>query len=658
MAAKKTKKQADTLLDAVTQGDLTRLRELIKGGADVNESEEETALSKAAELGNLHMVQELLKAGADVNFGGLAVPLYRAVWSGKPEVIRTLLKAGAKVDAQEEGGDTALMTAAAAGNLEIVKMLVAAGADPKVMNEDGWTPVLFAAKWPNVVNYLKPMSRPDHVKSLVKKAHSPGVQIEEFFAAAKSGDLKQVEALLAAGVPVDSASKDEESALHLAAEVGNDKLVELLVKAGANIEKKNNYERTPLWVAAKSGKRGAAQRLIEAGAKMNSPDKLEGQTPFLACIGRRTEQREMMRLLAKHGADLRAIDQYGRSALSLACRDLGSDEHRDKQERTECKALRQIFVELGILHKDANSLAAAAAAGDLERVRKMVEAGVPPDVFDEQERTALYMAVSRQHTEIVDFLLKQGVDGLVPLMAAVRAGDITITKKLLDAGADVNRGKETITPLMTASYYGHLEVAKLLIGRGANVAKEGKTPDGSKEKVTALSIAAAGKHIELAKMLLDAGAPLKDRKPMLLVDAARRGDLKAMTQLLAEGAKPDEIDPLTKTRPLTAAAHAGQVESVAALLKVGAPVSTGREMPPLLNAMSAVESKSRGKPMPAAETANYVEVVKLLIAAGAKADVNFYGFSALSLAKQAKCKPLIELLEAAAKEQKPIAKRK
>jgi hypothetical protein len=58
MPAKKLKK-AETVYDAVEQQDIKRLVELIQSGADVNESEEDTPLAKAAELGRADMVREL-----------------------------------------------------------------------------------------------------------------------------------------------------------------------------------------------------------------------------------------------------------------------------------------------------------------------------------------------------------------------------------------------------------------------------------------------------------------------------------------------------------------------------------------------------------------------------------------------------------------------
>ena len=69
-AMPKKSKKAETVYEAVEQKDFKRLVELINEGADVSESEEDTALSKAAELGRADMVRELLKAGADPDFGG------------------------------------------------------------------------------------------------------------------------------------------------------------------------------------------------------------------------------------------------------------------------------------------------------------------------------------------------------------------------------------------------------------------------------------------------------------------------------------------------------------------------------------------------------------------------------------------------------------
>jgi len=672
MATKKSRK-AETVYQAVEQKDLKRLVELIKLGADVNESEEDTALSKACELGRADMVQELLKAGADPNFGGIWVPLCSAVRGKSPEVVKLLLDAKAAVDAQEEEGSTPLMLAAFMGNLEMVKMLVAAGADPRLQDEDGETALVSARKWPKIVEFLKPLSSPEDIEFLEKEKKPVSMDAEEFLKVVTTADIPLIQKLLSQGAPVNARNKNDETALHFAAEAGKMELVKLLLKAGAAINAKNYCKRTPLALAANRGHLAVAKLLIAAGADLDSRDG-EGATPFLSSVGRRVENRDMMRLLARAGAKLDVTDTYKRSALDLASRYLPKedDEFADEEKKADGQALRETFIEIGLLHPQANQLTAEAAAGNLDAVKKRIESGVPVDSYDEQERTALYMAVSRRHPALIDYLLKAGADvhktighdddrsskgggpifiswsnGLNPLMISARDGTVEIAEKLLNAGADPNRGKESITPLMAACYCGHLEMAKLLVARGAEVGREGKTLDRLREKVTALGIAANGKFSELATWLMDNGAPVKDRKQIELVNSARQGDVLEINRVLAAGAKVDQPDPLTKELPLDVAAAEGHGEAVALLLKVGAPIATPRHLSPLLRLVGAMEARARSSQLDAQTVARYLGVAKQLLEAGCKPDARFFGFDAVSVAREMKCQPLVELLESA-----------
>jgi ankyrin repeat protein len=390
-AMPKKAKKAETVYEAVEQKEFKRLVELIKEGADVNESEEDTALSKAAELGRADMVRELLKAGADPNFGGIWVPLCSAVRGKNPEVVKLLIDAKADPNAQEEEGSTALMLAAFMGNLEMVKMLVAAGGDPGLQDEDGETALWSGRKWPEIVAFLNPLSSPEEVEALEKEKQSIPVEAEEFLKVAKTLDISAIKDLLSRGAPVNAKSKEDETALHYAAEAGNKEVVELLLASGAKVDAKNQQKRTSLALAASRGHGAAAEALIAAGADLESRDG-EGATPFLSSVGRRAESRNMMRLLAKAGAKLDVVDVYKRSALDLASRYLPkeNDEFSDEAKKADGRALRETFIEIGLLHPQANELTAEAAVGNLEAVRKRIEAGVPVDVFDEQERTALY----------------------------------------------------------------------------------------------------------------------------------------------------------------------------------------------------------------------------------------------------------------------------
>ncbi len=62
---------------------------------------------------------------------------------------------------------------------------------------------------------------------------------------------------------------------------------------------------------------------------------------------------------------------------------------------------------------------------------------------------------------------------MTPLMHAAAMGNIEFVKELLEEGADVDtRGPRGSTALMFAAGSGHVEIVKLLIESGANVSLE------------------------------------------------------------------------------------------------------------------------------------------------------------------------------------------
>src|SRR5208337_1790206 len=401
---------AKPLLEAVMAGDLTRERGLIEAGADPTEFGEYSPLAQAAESGRADMVDVLLKAGADVNFGGIWIPLCCAVRSKNVASVKRLLEAKAKVDAREEEGATALMYAAAIGNLEMVKLLVAAGASPQKKDEDGESAIIYGMNFPEIVEYLRPLSTKADLKYLEKELSKPDETTEGFLAAVKAGDIVQVKAMVTKGVKLGALGKSGESALHEAVASQNIEVVELLLEAGASPKVRNQYGRTPLFAAVNRGDPVLVERLLRAGAEINAKEKLGGETPFLSSVGKRQVDQDMMRLLAKHGADIRAVDDFGRSALNIASRYLGKKEYFGEEDRQLSEGLRKTFVDIGVLHPEANRLTEAAAAGDLAAVQRFIASGLPVDTVDEEERTALYMAISRRHPQLVAYLLKTGAD--------------------------------------------------------------------------------------------------------------------------------------------------------------------------------------------------------------------------------------------------------
>jgi ankyrin repeat protein len=93
-------------------------------------------------------------------------------------------------------------------------------------------------------------------------------QKEEFFAAAKKGDVAAVKALLDKGVDVNSKTEYGATALAYACDKGNLEVVRLLVDRGANVNVRDTfYGEVPLGWAIEKGHVDIIRLLLEKGAE-------------------------------------------------------------------------------------------------------------------------------------------------------------------------------------------------------------------------------------------------------------------------------------------------------------------------------------------------------------------------------------------------------
>ena len=149
------------LVKAANNGELSKVKQLIENGADVNFITNDRFLGAipvlmvATQRGHMDIVQFLVENGADVNArttgdveGGTALMISSA--RGHLDIVKFLVENGADVNVRTtgdvEGDTTALMIASQKGYFDIVKFLAEKGADVNAVNQEGKTARDYAIK--------------------------------------------------------------------------------------------------------------------------------------------------------------------------------------------------------------------------------------------------------------------------------------------------------------------------------------------------------------------------------------------------------------------------------------------------------------------------------------------------------------------------------
>jgi ankyrin repeat protein len=266
--------------------------------------------------------------------------------------------------------------------------------------------------------------------------------------AAAFGSVASMQALLAAGAPVNAANRRRATPLHWA--IHDAAKARLLVEAGADVKAKQADGRSVLYQAAFAGNGNAVLRmLLEKGADANAATA-NGQTPLMAAAGR--GDVEAMRLLLGRGATVDAKSGTGSTALMAAA-------------TSREPAAVALLVEAGAdvnaaTKKNETALANAATAGDEASVRLLLAKGAKVNLADDR--------------------------GYSPLMYAAAAEPIAagVVKMLLAKGADPACTGEGETAATLAAKRGQTEVARLLGAPAMKAPAVANRPRGAAEAVT------------------------------------------------------------------------------------------------------------------------------------------------------------------------------
>lgn len=354
--------------------------------------------------------------------------------------------------------------------------------------------------------------------------------------------------LLERGADPFGATPNGDTALGLAAQLPCLPVLDALLHRGLDPAQRDARGHTPLHWAVARGHEAVIKRLVRCGAPADAR-AADGQTP--------------------HGA-----------ALASGRRDLA--EWLDWGPwKLPGRALQP------------GDLPAAAMAGDLGAVVRLVALGLSVDGVDAQGCTALLRASGGGHLALVDHLLGLHADasiaartGATPLSAAISMRHAAVVDRLLAAGVDPEQAMPGgVTPLMLASALGLPDLVSRLLRAGADVAArdaQGLTPlhcaalfaFNSRERARVLALFDA-------LLLADADAEAtsaSEQTPTLLLLGARAEAgasvdedvlLAALDRLLSEGVSLAQVEHRGLTALHLAALH-GLGRIVERLLREGA----------------------------------------------------------------------------------------
>ena len=319
---------------------------------------------------------------------------------------------------------TALHKAAKSGvELDIIEILLESGADVNAKTADGTTALHLAAQYGN--------------ENTARVLLEHGANVHARIALPRDDPVRRK--FLGGRTP-----------LHWAAVEGHDAIVELLLDHNADPGAKNTSYRTPLQGAIRNGHELVARTLIKRGAPIDDQDE-EAWTPLHQTsdtLGDHPGRAAIAKLLLDGGAHIDAV---------TADTSIWGNEFHQRSTPLLLAAWRNAIENVALLIERGADLRAcnkggetaihvAAQEGHIVIVRMLLDADVEVDIRDRlKDETPLLKAARRNHLPVLQLLQERGadlrarnLDGEMAIHLAALCGHINVIRIMLDSGVEVD----------------------------------------------------------------------------------------------------------------------------------------------------------------------------------------------------------------------------
>ncbi|MDE4614808.1 ankyrin repeat domain-containing protein [Klebsiella pneumoniae] len=365
-----------------------------------------------------------------------------------PATIAAMLDNGIDVDGQDKTGLSGLMVAAAENRRDVVELLLKRRAKPNLQTRQGVTALMLAA--------------------------------------ARGSDTAIIGDLLQAGASVNQTSIDKSTALMSAISDGGDvrndyQHILAMKKPDAPVEEESTLDKIVGATAVKSLATGNRALMTEDMALQLAPGAFKKNVD------------EIVALLLKHGADVKAVNASGESAFFLAV------DH----------------------------------ARSAETITTLANAGADTSLADKSGTTPLMLAAGQGAPAVIAALAQRGAkvdqlsaNDLSPLMLAVKMNNKANVEALLAAGASVNLSNKAGYTAIGYSRAG--EVRQLLLAQHAELKGQAAHMAQSELQFCANAFADKLAYSDIAR------AVNNDTRPDIMRHQQSCPELGELTMLLGE----------------------------------------------------------------------------------------------------------------------------